>query len=158
MNLTKRYRFIPAHNPPAGNQFDLIGLNTDNALCITDYQQGNFYPQVSHYLVEDTDSFDLYAQAACDETINDLENQLEQFQSQTIQLRDLFAIAALMGEFVCKRGAAIEPAVNFAYTIADKMIKAREADDRKPTTADRKATERVANKIINRMKGFDHGF
>ena len=158
MNLTKRYRFIPAHNPPAGNQFDLIGLNTDNALCITDYQQGSFYPPVTHYLPDDSGLFDRYAKAACDETINDLENQLEQFQSQTIQLRDLFAIAALMGEFVCKRGTAIEPAVNFAYTMADKMLKAREADDRKPTPADRKATERVANKIINRMKGFDHGF
>ncbi len=158
MDLNTRYRFIPASNPPVGDQIDLIGLNSESGLCITDYQQGNFYPRVTHYLVEDTASFDGYAQAACNETINDLEKQLEQFQSQTIQLRDLFAIAALVGEFTCNRGTAIEPAVNFAYTIADKMLRAREADDRKPTSADRKATERVANNIINQMKGFDHGF
>ncbi|WP_163369591.1 hypothetical protein [Endozoicomonas acroporae] len=158
MDHSKRYRFIPASTPPAADQIDLIGLNSESGLCITDYQQGNFYPRVTHYLIEDTAPFEQYAQAACDETINDLEKQLEQFQNQTIQLRDLFAIAALMAEFTCNRGSAIEPAVNFAYTIADKMLMAREADDRKPTTADRKATERVANKIINQMKGFDNGF
>lgn len=158
MDHSKRYRFIPASTPPAADEIDLIGLNPDSGLCITDYQQGTFYPRVTHYLIEDTASFDQYAQAGCDETINDLEKQLEHFQSQSIQLRDLFAIAALMGEFACNRGTAIEPAVNFAYTIADKMLMAREADDRKPTSADRKATERVANKIINQMKGFDHGF
>ena len=158
MDHSKRYRFITAQNPPVEDQIDLIGLNPDSGLCITDYQQGNFYPQVSHYLIEDTAPFDHYAQAACDETINDLEKQLEYFQSQSIQLRDLFAIAALMGEFTCNRGTAIEAAVNFAYTIADKMLIAREPDDRKPTPADRKATERVANKIINQMKGFDNGF
>ena len=131
MNLTKRYRFISAQNPPAGNQFDLIGLNTDNALCITDYQQGSFYPPVTCYLPNDDILFGRYAQAACDETINDLENQLEQFQSQTIQLRDLFAIAALVGEFAANRGTTIEQAVTFSYAVADKMIKAREADHEK---------------------------
>ena len=131
MNLTKRYRFIPAQNPPAGNQFDLIGLNTDNALCITDYQQGSFYPPVTCYLPNDNILFGRYAQAACNETINELENQLEQFQSQTIQLRDLFAIAALVGEFAANRGTTIEQAVTFSYAVADKMIKAREADHEK---------------------------
>ena len=131
MNLTKRYRFIPAHNPPAGNQFDLIGLNTDNALCITDYQQGSFYPPVTCYLPNDNILFGRYAQATCNETINELENQLEQFQSQTIQLRDLFAIAALVGEFAANRGTTIEQAVTFSYAVADKMIKAREADHEK---------------------------
>ncbi|WP_419833094.1 hypothetical protein [Endozoicomonas atrinae] len=158
MDHSKRYRFIPASTPPAGDQIDLIGLNPDSGLCITDYQQGNFYPQVSHYLIEDTDSFDQYAQAACHETINDLENQLAQFQNQSIQLRDLFAIAALMAEFACNRGTGIEPAVNFAYTIADKMLQVRTPSDEIPTTMDRKATERVANQIINQMKGFDRGF
>lgn len=131
MNLTKRYRFIPAQNPPAGNQFDLIGLNTNNALCITDYQLGNFYPPVTHYLIDDNDRFDRYAKAACDETINHLEQQLEQLQNQTIQLRDLFATAALIGEFSANRGTTIEQAVNFAYAVADKMIKTREADHEK---------------------------
>lgn len=158
MDHSKRYRFIPVSNPPAEDQIDLVGFNGDSGLCITDYQQGNFYPQVSHYLIEDTASFDQYAQAACDETINDLENQLEQFKSQSIQLRDLFAIAALMGEFTCNRGTAIEPAVNFAYSIADKMLQVRKTSDGIPTTTDRKATERVANQIINQMKGFDRGF
>lgn len=157
MDHSKRYRFIPAQNPPIEDQIDLVGLNSESELCITDYQQGNFYPQVSHYLIEDTAPFDQYAQAACNETINDLENQLAQFQNQSIQLRDLFAIAALMAEFSCNRGSAIEPAVNFAYTIADKMLQARKADDSKPTSMDRKTTERVANQIINQMKGFDNG-
>ena len=131
MDHSKRYRFTPVSNPPAKDQIDLIGLNTNNGLCITDYQQGNFYPQVSHYLIEDAASFDQYAQAACDETINELESQLEQFQSQTIQLRDLFAIAALVGEFAANRGTTIEQAVTFSYAVADKMIKAREADHEK---------------------------
>lgn len=114
MDHSKRYRFIPAQNPPASDQIDLIGLSSISGLCITDYQQGNFYPQVSHYLVEDTDSFGQYAQAACDETINDLEKQLEQFQSQTIQLRDLFAIAALArpalsDSLPCERDHRTEP-------------------------------------------------
>ncbi|WP_419533739.1 hypothetical protein [Endozoicomonas sp.] len=158
MDHSKRYRFIAASNLPIGDQIDLVGINENSELCITDYQQGNFYPQVSHYLIEDTSSFDQYAQAACHETINDLENQLAQFQSQSIQLRDLFAIAALMAEFACNRGTGIEPAVNFAYTIADKMLQVRKSGDGKPTTMDRKATERVANQIINQMKGFDRGF
>ena len=158
MDHLKRYRFVPTQNPPAEDQIDLIGLNSENGLCITDYQQGNFYPRVTHYLVEDTASFDGYAQAACNETINDLEKQLEKYQNQSIQLRDLFAIAALMAEFSCNRGTAIEPAVDFAYTIADKMLQVRKPGDGIPTTMDRKATERVANQIINQMKGFDRGF
>ena len=157
MDNSKRYRFISADKSPAEDQIDLVGLNSDNGLCITDYQQGNFYPRVSHYLVEDKAPFDQYAQASCDETINDLEIQLEKLQNQTIQLRDLFAIATLMAEFSCNRGTAIEAAVNFAYTIADKMLQVRKTDDSKPTSMDRKATERVANQIINQMKGFDRG-
>ncbi len=156
MNLRKRYRFMPAQNPPIGDRFDLIGITTDNTLCVTDYQQGSFYPPVTCYLPNDN-LLGRYAQAACDEVISDLEKQVEQFQKQTIQLRDLFAIASLVGEFAANRGTTIEQAVTFSYAIADRMLKAREADDRKPTPADRKATERVANKIINQMKGFDNG-
>lgn len=154
MNRTKRYRFISADNPPVGNQFD--GLNTGNTLCTTDYQQGSFY--MTHYLKDDSDKFARYARAAGDEIINKLERELAQLQSQTIGLRDLFAIAALSGELSANRGTTIEQAVNFSYAVADKMIRAREADDRKPTAVDRKATERIANKIINQMKGFDNGF
>ena len=140
-------------DPVAG---DLIGLKADNGLCITDYQQGQFYPPVAHYLTDDSALFAWCAEVGCDETINDLEKRVEQSQWQTIQLRDLFAAATLIGEFAGNRGTA--SAVTFAYTIADQMLKVREIDDRKPTSAERKATERVANKIINQMKGFDHGF
>ena len=128
MDISKCYRFEPATNPPAEDKIDLVGLNADSGLCITDYQQGNFYPRVTHYLIEDAAPFDQYAQAACDETINDLEKQLENFQNQSIQLRDLFAIAALVGEFVSDRGISIGQAVNFSYSVADKMLQAREAD------------------------------
>ena len=131
MNLTKRYRFISADNPPGKDQFELIGRQWDNNLCVTDYQQGNFYPPVTHYLINDSDKFDRYAKAACDETINNLEQQLEQLQKQAIQLRDLFAIAALIGEFSANRGTTIEQAVNLSYAVADKMIRAREADHEK---------------------------
>lgn len=155
INVSKSYRFIPRQNPPAEDQFELIGLKADNGLCITDYQQGRFYPPVTHYLTDDSALSERYAGAGCDETIRDLEKQVEQLQRQTIQLRDLFAVAAL---FAGNRGTASEPAVTVAYTIADQMLKAREIDDRKPTSAERTATERVANKIINQMKGFDHGF
>ena len=129
MELTKQYRFVPITQPPPGNQIDLVGLNAENSLCITDYQEGKFYPPVTHYLIADAAPFDRYAQASCNETINDLEKQLERHQNQTIQLRDLFAATALMAEFLCNRGTAIEPAVKFAYTIADKMLQAREQQD-----------------------------
>ena len=125
MDHSKRYRFIPASNPPADNQIDLIGLHS-GGLCITDYQQGKFYPQVTHYLVEDKAPFDVYATAGCNETINNLERKLEKLQNQEIQLRDLFAIAALIAEFSSNRGVGIDQAVNFAYTIADRMLQARE--------------------------------
>ncbi len=128
MEVTKRYRFKPIAQPPAEDQIDLVGLRPDGGLCITDYQQGKFYPQTNHYLVEDETPFDRYAQAACNETINELEQQLENLQNQSIQLRDLFAIAALVAEFSCNRGTSIEQAATFAYTIADKMLLARETD------------------------------
>lgn len=152
INVSTSYRFIPRQNPPAGDQFDLIGLKADNRLCRTDYQQGRFYPPVTHYLTDDSALFERHG-AGCDESINELAKQLEQLQRQIIQLRDLLAVAEL---FAGKRDTA--PAATVACTIADQMLKAREIDDRKPTSAERKATERVANKIINQMKGFDHGF
>ena len=104
-------------DPVAG---DLVGLKADNGLCITDYQQGQFYPPVTHYLTDDSALFAWCAEAGCDETINDLEKQVEQSQWQTIQLRDLFAIATLIGEFAGNRGTA--SAVTFAYTIADHTV------------------------------------
>lgn len=66
MDHSKPYRFISASTPPAADQIDLIGLNSESGLCITDYQQGNFYPRVTHYLIEDKAPFEQYAQAACD--------------------------------------------------------------------------------------------
>lgn len=129
MDITKTYRFIPASNPPAENKNDLVGIRCDGNIGFTDYQGEYFYPPVTHYLVEDTSPFDRYAEAATSETIDHLESQLEHFQNQTIQLRDLFAIAALVGEFAANRGTTIEQAVNFSYTIADRMLKAREAGD-----------------------------
>ncbi|WP_067582399.1 hypothetical protein [Endozoicomonas ascidiicola] len=128
MDHSKRYRYIPASNSPAQDQIDLIGLNPEGGLCIADYQQGNFYPRVTHYLIEDTASFEQYAQEACNETINDLEKQLETFQNQSIQLRDLFAITALIAEFNSNRGVTIEHAVAFSYQIADKMLLVREVN------------------------------
>lgn len=127
MEAIKRYRFEPITQPPSGDQIDLVGLNSDSGLCITDYQQGKFYPSVSHYLVEDTAPFDRYAEAACNETIESLESQLGQIQNQTLQLRDLFAVAALVGEFVSDRGISVEQAVKFSYSVADKMLVARES-------------------------------
>ncbi|WP_257285152.1 hypothetical protein [Endozoicomonas sp. SESOKO1] len=127
MDITKTYRFIPAGNSPEGNSIDLIGIRCDGNIGFTDFQGGKFYPPVTHYLVEDITPFDRYAEAASSETIDQLESQLENLQNQTIQLRDLFAIAALVGEFAANRGTTIEQAVNFSYTIADWMLKARRA-------------------------------
>ncbi len=58
-------------------------------------------------------------------TVEHLGDQLESLQNQTIELRDLFAIAALVGEFASHRGTTVEQAVSFSYTVADQMLKAR---------------------------------
>ena len=126
MDITKTYRFIPASNPPT-EKLDIVGYHPDNGFCFTTFEDGAFYPQVTHYMKVDDSPFDRYAEAATSETIDFLEGQLESIQNQTIQLRDLFAIAALVGEFAANRGTTIEQAVNFSYTIADRMLKAREA-------------------------------
>ncbi len=129
MDLTKTYRFLPASILPEKDIIDLIGHSKDIGLSFTSFIDGKFTPPVTHYLVEDDSPFDRYAEAATSETIDFLEGQLESIQTQTIQLRDLFAIAALVGEFAANRGTTIEQAVNFSYTIADRMLKAREAGD-----------------------------
>ena len=129
MDITKRYRFEAFSNSPECDKADLISVLCDGTMGITDFTDGKFYPRVSHYLVEDDAPFDRYAEAATSETIDFLEGQLESIQTQTIQLRDLLAIAALVGKFAANRGTTIEQAVNFSYTIADKMLKAREAGD-----------------------------
>ena len=55
------------------------------------------------------------------------DDPLKSWQNQTIELRDLFAIAALVGEFASHRGATVEQAVSFSYAVADQMLKARGA-------------------------------
>ncbi|WP_419831260.1 hypothetical protein [Endozoicomonas atrinae] len=129
MDITKTYRFVPVSQKPEENIMRVIGFHKDRGICLTSFYEGSFRAPITHYLVEDDSPFDRYAEAATSETIDFLEGQLESIQTQTIQLRDLFAIAALVGEFAANRGTTIEQAVNFSYTIADRMLKAREAGD-----------------------------
>ena len=129
MDLSKNYRFEPAADNPPKEEIDYLGYHPDKGLCFTDFMDGEFYPEVSHYLVVVDNPLDKYAQASVNETINNLEMQLEKASEGFITPRDLFAAAALFGEFMSDRGSSAEQAAKLAYKVADEMLKVREAEN-----------------------------
>ena len=126
-DLLKDYRFVSAENPPAEDS-DYVGFHPDKGLCLTDFMGGVFYPEVTHYLVAVDNPLDKYAEASVNESINYLEAELGQVSKQG-NPRDLFAAAALVGEFISGRGLSPDVAAQLAFRAADEMLKVREVEN-----------------------------
>ena len=103
-----------------------MAFTLTRGLCFTDYIDEEFYPEVSHYLIAVDNPLDKYAQASLNETVNNLEDQLEKGERGQLNPRDIFAAAALIGEFMSNRGSSTGKAAILAFHIADEMMKVRE--------------------------------
>ncbi len=125
MDFLKKYAFDSYADSQPIKDGEYIGYSAELGLCFTEFAQGKFTPEVTHFLI--TNDLTPYAEAGLNETLNELETQLEAYKAERISLRDHFAIAALNYEFNSSRGATAQQAAHFAYLIADEMMKARKA-------------------------------
>ena len=125
MNTDKRYCFLPTENNQPEKNGEFIGLAEDFSFCFTIFQDGHFFPRVKFYLAEDDGLLDRYVAASYEEVIEGLNKKIETLSGQQFELRDMFACAALIGEFIACRGLPLQKAAALSFEVADEMMKLR---------------------------------